>query len=87
MIAAIVVLISLGGVYIRRKKYEELREDWEKEYGPQRIPYRDLYKATKEFKDKELLGIGGFGKVYEGVLPSSDIEVAVKKLTLARNKE
>ncbi|XP_059626571.1 L-type lectin-domain containing receptor kinase SIT2-like [Cornus florida] len=69
-------------VYVtRRKRYEELREDWEQEYGPQRFSYEDLHKATNGFKDRELLGAGGFGKVYRGVLPSSSKEIAVKKVS------
>ncbi|KAJ0021085.1 hypothetical protein Pint_32756 [Pistacia integerrima] len=31
-----------------KKKYEEVCEDWEREYGPQRFPYKNLYKSTKE---------------------------------------
>ncbi|XP_060667706.1 L-type lectin-domain containing receptor kinase IV.1-like isoform X2 [Ziziphus jujuba] len=82
-ITAIVVLIMvIGAVYfIRRKKYEELREDWETESGPQRFSYKNLYIATKGFKGTELLGAGGFGKVYRGTLPTSDVQVAVKRVS------
>ncbi|KAJ8636675.1 hypothetical protein MRB53_010942 [Persea americana] len=44
-------------------------------------PPQDLFKATKGFRDKELLGTGGFGMVYRGVLPSSKIQVAVKRVS------
>ncbi|KAK2642802.1 hypothetical protein Ddye_024565 [Dipteronia dyeriana] len=83
VVAVVVILIIIGGaVYIvRKKKYEEIYEDWEKEYGPQRISYKNLYKATKGFKDEELIGEGGSGKVYRGVLPSSGIQVAVKRVS------
>jgi hypothetical protein len=65
VIAIMLVLITISGAayILRRKKFEEIREDWEREYGPQRFTYKNLYKATKGFLDKELLGAGGFGKV------------------------
>ncbi|KAL7264393.1 hypothetical protein ACSBR1_002362 [Camellia fascicularis] len=90
-IAIIVSLVTLSIMLIitiivivyrvRTKKYEEIQEDWEQEYGTQRYSYKVLYKATKGFKSKELLGAGGFGKVYRGVLPSSKELIAVKKIS------
>jgi len=65
----------------RNLKYAELREDWEVEFGPHRFSYKDLFYATEGFKDKHLLGIGGFGRVYNGILPVSKLEVAVKRVS------
>ncbi|KAK9727207.1 hypothetical protein RND81_05G265600 [Saponaria officinalis] len=79
--SAMVIAVCLG-IYLRwRKKYEEILEDWEQEYIVQRFSFKDLYRATKGFKDKEVLGTGGFGKVYKGVLPSTNADVAVKKVS------
>ncbi|XP_020890327.1 probable L-type lectin-domain containing receptor kinase II.1 [Arabidopsis lyrata subsp. lyrata] len=74
-------LIILGGIlYLyKKKKYAEVLEQWEKEYSPQRYSFRNLYKATKGFRENQLLGAGGFGKVYKGILPSGT-QIAVKKV-------
>ncbi|CAA2973567.1 L-type lectin-domain containing receptor kinase -like [Olea europaea subsp. europaea] len=83
-ISLVLLLTAISGMayYMRRKKkYAEELEDWELEYGPHRFTYRDLYVATKGFREKELLGTGGFGRVFRGVLPTSKVQVAVKRVS------
>ncbi|KAK4253342.1 hypothetical protein QN277_010663 [Acacia crassicarpa] len=65
-------------LYRRYNNFENL-EDWELDC-PHRFRYRDLHVATKGFKESELIGIGGFGVVYKGVLASTGTEVAVKRI-------
>ncbi|KAG5243141.1 lectin protein [Salix suchowensis] len=90
--SVIAIIASLCGVTIllfvilffltvyRRKclQFEDL-EDWELD-SPHRFRYQDLHTATKGFKKSEIIGVGGFGTVYRGRLPTSAIEVAVKKI-------
>lgn len=52
LVAIVLVLTFIGvAVYIvRKKKFAEEYEDWEKEYNPQRIRYKSLYKANQRFQ-------------------------------------
>ncbi|KAJ9130445.1 hypothetical protein P3X46_034583 [Hevea brasiliensis] len=80
----ILLLLLIFGVLImisRRRKFIQVLEDWEVLYGPYRFSYNDLFIATKAFGDKQLLGKGGFGRVYKGILPFSNIQIAVKRIS------
>ncbi|CAI8603233.1 unnamed protein product [Vicia faba] len=46
----------------------------------QNFTFRELATATKNFRQECLLGEGGFGRVYKGVIPATGQAVAVKQL-------
>ncbi|KAI3878845.1 hypothetical protein MKX03_000655 [Papaver bracteatum] len=80
-IAVLTVICTGIFFFLRKRKFAELVEDWEHIYGTHRFSYKDLYMATNGFEEKEIIGSGAFGKVYRGVLPSSKMEVAIKKVS------
>jgi serine/threonine protein kinase len=83
-LAAVLLITSVLAVVFflwHRRRFAEVREDWEDDFGPHRFAYKDLFHATDGFKNRDLLGVGGFGKVYKGVLPASNLEIAVKRVS------
>uniref|UniRef100_A0A0E0MA41 non-specific serine/threonine protein kinase n=1 Tax=Oryza punctata TaxID=4537 RepID=A0A0E0MA41_ORYPU len=81
--ATVTVIVAAIGVALwlrRRAALADTLEEWELDH-PHRFPYRELYMATKGFKNSELLGAGGFGQVYRGVLRRSRDVVAVKRIS------
>lgn len=79
--------ILLYLIVIRKKHRKEALdvEEWELEYWPHRIVYRDIESATKGFLDENVIGVGGNGKVYKGVLPGGT-DIAVKRISHDNNE-
>lgn len=64
----------------RRRRERAEMEDWELEYWPHRITYQEIEAATKGFSEENVIGVGGNGKVYKGVI-AGGAEVAVKRIS------
>ena len=77
-IAMVLSAITVKVLMKRMSKSKEAKMEWEREYGPPSFTYKDLLAATSGFKDKMLLGRGGFGSVFKGALPHSKQTIAVK---------
>ncbi|KAL2343766.1 hypothetical protein Fmac_005051 [Flemingia macrophylla] len=80
--ASLFILTIIGALHVLRRlgNRDEILEDWELEHAARKFKFSELRSATGRFGDRNLIGYGGFGKVYKGVIPSTGLEVAVKRV-------
>lgn len=90
--AGAVVAFLIAGFFIARqrrtrasfKEHDKLRSDFtlvDQNLFLRMFTFKELSKATKNFRRSEILGSGGFGAVYKGTLPSGEL-VAVKRIRM-----
>lgn len=84
LLFVVIVCSVVAFLLISRKREMKRRraemEDWELEYWPHRISYQEIESATKNFSEENVIGVGGNGKVYKGVLPGGS-DIAVKRIS------
>ena len=74
------LLIHIACLFIRWFFFSSAEEDPEVHLGQlKKFSLRELQVATDNFSNKDILGRGGFGKVYKGRLADGSL-VAVKRL-------
>ncbi|KAK8618409.1 hypothetical protein V6N13_132401 [Hibiscus sabdariffa] len=85
------VLVSIAIFYLclikrERRQAREIAgmEGWEFKYWLHRMTYQEIDAATNGFSDENMIGFGGNGKVYKGVLPGGT-EIAVKRISHENN--
>ncbi|GAV67665.1 Pkinase domain-containing protein/Lectin_legB domain-containing protein [Cephalotus follicularis] len=81
----VVVFGVLFSLWLFKRKQRRAREradmeEWELEYWPHRITYQEIEAATKGFSEENVIGIGGNGKVYKGIVAGGG-GIAVKRIS------
>ncbi|XP_050236389.1 probable LRR receptor-like serine/threonine-protein kinase At3g47570 isoform X2 [Mercurialis annua] len=85
-ISALLLLLACLLVWLSRKRstISTILSPFENEML--RLTYHNLAKATNKFSSENLIGSGGFGSVYKGVLDQIGLVIAVKVLNLTRRE-
>ncbi|KAG8365614.1 hypothetical protein BUALT_Bualt18G0124300 [Buddleja alternifolia] len=83
VVSLIIVIISLAFILTRYRRKERLASDNGvlEPNVPERISYYELLRVTEQFSESNLLGTGGFGSVYKGVMREGKV-LAVKVFNL-----
>ncbi|XXG76677.1 hypothetical protein AAC387_Pa08g0979 [Persea americana] len=79
-IALLLLAFTLGFIFIRYRRRNKVpihETNFLSTITHERITYHELLRATDGFNESNLLGMGGFGSVYKGILTNGMI-VAVK---------
>ncbi|CAN0880416.1 Probable LRR receptor-like serine/threonine-protein kinase At3g47570 [Linum grandiflorum] len=88
-VSVFLALVLVGSIsfYMRRRLTKRRKTAQDNELGSlEKVSYRDLHQATNGFSSDNIIGSGGFGTVFKGVLNSTGTAVAVKVLKTGDRK-
>ncbi|XP_025621838.1 uncharacterized protein [Arachis hypogaea] len=81
----VLIILILAYIIVRRHRIKDVENPAEKNSSDlgaaKRISYYELVQATNGFNESNLIGKGGFGSVYQGML-SSGMIVAIKVINV-----
>lgn len=77
-----VAVVSFVLLHLSRRKRKEQSSELSLKEPLPKVSYEMLLKATNGFSSDNLIGEGGFGSVYRGILDQDDTVVAIKVLNL-----
>ncbi|KAG8365552.1 hypothetical protein BUALT_Bualt18G0116900 [Buddleja alternifolia] len=83
VVSLFIVIISLAFILARYRRKDRLASGNGvlEPNVPERISYYELLQATEQFSESNLLGTGGFGSVYKGIMRDGKV-LAVKVFSL-----
>ncbi|KAL8506005.1 hypothetical protein ACS0TY_017023 [Phlomoides rotata] len=77
------VIVSVfinGGIFMMRKPKKQAMKKNNEDLDLPLLKFSTIVAATNNFSQENMIGEGGFGPVYKGILPSEE-EIAIKRLS------
>ncbi|GKU94286.1 hypothetical protein SLEP1_g7805 [Rubroshorea leprosula] len=86
LVATTILILSLVVIIIFKRRHKSKAKSMDEEILPclakwKRISYHELQHATDKFNERNILGTGSFGSVYNGTLPGG-MNIAIKVFNL-----
>nr|KAJ0220312.1 hypothetical protein LSAT_V11C200066400 [Lactuca sativa] len=87
----ILVMIILNIIVFKLSQLQETNDkkppSFSQEHLCRRFPFTEMKLATNNFDEDMVIGKGGFGKVYKGVIDYGATRVAIKRMDYSRSKQ